>query len=93
MRAFSQGMIRGELGMLGTVTSEDVALNRKYRTALHSQILPDEGVQVKTFRQQLIDVVNLARQEDDLSDDEDAIEDLGDDEESDDEAEGEDDED
>lgn len=79
MNAFSQGVIRGEVGTEGMATSGDVTLNRKYRSALHSQFLPAEGAHVQTFRQQLIDVVNLARQEDDLSDAEDPIEDLGED--------------
>jgi hypothetical protein len=74
MEAFSQSVIRGESGTEGFLTSEDVALNQKYRSALHSQFLPTEEAQVQTLCPELGNLVNLNRQENDLSDAEDPIE-------------------
>ncbi|KAF2123394.1 hypothetical protein P153DRAFT_391629 [Dothidotthia symphoricarpi CBS 119687] len=76
--AYSTGMITGEVSTEGNVTSTDVALNRKYRAALHCQPIPKSDVQGQFFSQQLIDVMNLTRLEDDLSDVEDADGDLED---------------
>ncbi|KAF2106273.1 hypothetical protein BDV96DRAFT_335219 [Lophiotrema nucula] len=75
-RAFSEGMITGQSSNEGKVTSADVTLNKKYRTGLHRQPLPETEEQVQPFTQQLIDVVSLARLEDDLSDAEEADEDF-----------------
>jgi hypothetical protein len=74
MRAFSKGMIAGEIAHEGKVTSEDVALNKKFRAALNCQPLPESRVEGTTFTQQLIDASNLDTLEDDLSDVEDAEE-------------------
>ncbi len=62
------------------VTSADVQLNEKFRQGLHRQPLPKRDAEVKTFSQQLIDVVDLMQVEDDLSDAEEAVEQFEDEE-------------
>ncbi|KAH3919936.1 hypothetical protein HBI56_032880 [Parastagonospora nodorum] len=66
----------GEIPNRGIIATADVDLKKRYRTALHAGFLPDEEEQVDSVGQQLIDAVNLAGQQDDLSDAEGIDEDL-----------------
>ena len=68
---YTDKMIVGTAGRKAKVSSEDVVLNSNYTALLIAQPLPEKEQTGTSFPQQLLDLVGLARREDDLSDAED----------------------
>ncbi|KAI4608895.1 hypothetical protein J4E83_008934 [Alternaria metachromatica] len=65
---YTDGMIQGTLLKQAQISSDEVALNNKWLSLLIAQPLPALEQTGEEFKQQLVDIIDLSREEDDLSD-------------------------